>query len=195
MVPAGGRTGWQNEGMTGCRRRLFVLALAMAACRTSDPQLAPGVTVEEAAYPEHMALPKPISSRVALRAATAALERRGVRGVRICHLDWIVAPLGAAIVQATGRWETKAGRFNAFAISIYDGTEAKYGHRGGDEHYVVARGIDASGAEVLYDSARVSGPQFFRYEDIDDATVLEGTFEFVSHETLEELPRTCGLRD
>ena len=181
--------------MTGCRRRLFVLAFAVAACRTSDPQLAPGVTVEEAVYPEHTALPKPISSRVALRAAAAALERRGVRGVRICHVDWIAAPFGAAIVQATGRWEAREGRFNAFAISIYDGTEARYGHRGGDEHFVVALGADVSGAEILYDSARVSGPQFFRYQDIDDVTERELMFEFVSRETLEELPRTCGLRD
>ena len=146
------------------------------------------MTIEEALYPEHTTLPKAISSRVALRAAAAALERRGVRDVRICRLHWIVAPLGAAIIQATGRWETTAGRFEAFAISIYDGTEAKYGYRGGGVNFVIGRGTDAAGTEILYNSSKVGGPQFFRYQPSED----EISFEFVSRQQLEQLPRTCG---
>jgi len=168
--------------------------LLMLACRPVDPYLAPGLVLPEASYPERTTLPKPISPREALRAAVGALERRGVRNVRICHLDWIVAPLGAAIFQATGRWDTPAGRFDAFVVSIHDGTEAQYGSLGGAENYVVGRGVGNAGMEIFYDSARVSGPQFFRFEEVGEETEREAMFEFVSRETLRQLPSTCGVR-
>jgi hypothetical protein len=169
--------------------------VAVLGCRTFDPPLAPGLKLSEARYPGTSSHRKAIPARVAVRAAAAALERRGVRDVRICRLNWIVAPLGAAIVQATGRWDTAAGRFEAFAIAIHDGTEAQYGDWGGKEYFVVGRGIDAASAEILYHSVRVDGPNFFRYQDVDDVTELELMFEFVSREQLEQLPRTCGRGD
>lgn len=140
-----------------------------------DTYLRREFVMNEPQYPEQWHLPRPISPRQALRFAVEALERRGVRGIRMCEITWIQAPLGAAIIQATGGWKRGGSSFDAFALAIRDGTEAKRGHPAGEEAYLVARGIGADGKETYHTSGE------------DDLL-----FEFVSREELRALPKKCG---
>lgn len=66
----------------------------------------------------------PITSRVAKQSAIRSLEQRGVRDVRLCSIDWIVAGVGAVLIYATGRWDLEEVHFEAFFVAIHDGTEA-----------------------------------------------------------------------
>jgi hypothetical protein len=93
-----------------------------------------------------------------------------------------VAGIGAAIIHATGRWEKDGAVFYAFAVAINDGSDAKYGLAGGTENFVMARGVDRSGAEIFYDSDRI-----LRYGEMEPEA-----FGFVSREELMELPARCA---
>jgi len=148
--------------------------------------------VREASYPENWQPPMPITARVAMLSAIRSLEQRGVRDVRLCSIDWIAAPVGAALIYATGRWDLEGVHFEAFFVAIHDGTEAQYGHYGGDVYLVNARGFDRAGNETYYDTGGEGGPRLKRYADFD--TDDELMFESVSPETLKALPKTCGLR-
>lgn len=127
-----------------------------------ESSLGRGVILEEATIPETWSLPKPISAADAARAAIDALESRRVRDIRVCGLQWIQAPLGAAIVLATGRRDDR-NRFG-FAVGIHDGTDVQYG--------------DPAGKEFLFLSS-------------DLETNDELVYELVARETLQSLPRTC----
>ncbi|HET7710356.1 MAG TPA: hypothetical protein VFL80_00345, partial [Thermoanaerobaculia bacterium] len=127
-----------------------------------ESRLARGVRLEEATIPETWSLPKPISAAEAARAAIDALESRRIRDIRVCGLQWVQAPLGAAIVLATGRRDDR-NRLG-FAVGIHDGTEVQYG--------------DPAGKEFLFLPSDL---------ETDDELV----YEFVARETLQSLPRTC----
>jgi hypothetical protein len=171
------------------RRALALLVLV--ACTSTDRHLAPGFAIKEASYPEAWQGPQPISARRALRSAVSSLEARGVRDIRLCSIDWIVAPLGGAIIHALGRWENGGVSFRAFAVGIHDGTEVNYGLAGGAEFFVLARGVDARGVETYYYSGG-ERPVIFPYTDIAEDTDKELMFELVSREALAGLPVTCG---
>jgi len=173
----------------GSRLALIAVA-AMMACASVDNHFAPSLAVEEASYSEAYKGPRPISARQALRSALQSLEQRGVTDVRICRIHWIVAGYGAAIVQATGRWQKDAVTFNAFAVAIADGTEVRHGHAGGDELWVIARGVDQHGAETYYDSA--ANPTIQLYSEIAKDPDEGFVFEVVSREELAALPSKCS---
>jgi hypothetical protein len=134
----------------------------------------------------------PITARVAMLSAIRSLEQRGVRDVRLCSIDWMVAGVGAALIYATGRWDLEGVHFETFFVSIHDGTEAKYGHLGGDEHFMLARGFDRAGHETYYYTGGTT-PRTLRYADFDtdDDLMFES---LASRETLQNLRQTCGLR-
>ncbi len=140
--------------------------------------LARGVVLEEAVIPSTWSLPKPVAASDAVRFAIDALESRGVSDIRICGVQWIQAPLGAAIVLATGCWQSAESTFSAFAIALHDGTEVKYGDPAGKEYSFLARGADAKHREV-----------YFTGEGLEPEE--EYAFEFVSKETLGELAKKC----
>jgi len=164
------------------------LFAAAVSCSSLSGHFAPSLEIEEARYPDAYTGPKSISAREALQAAVHSLERRGVRDVRLCHIHWIVAGVGAAIVHATGHWERDDVAFNAFAVAIYDGTEVQHGLIGGTEHLVMARGVDHSGVQTWYYNDRI-----FRYSGIAVDPVLELMFELVTPEELAQLPAKCGI--
>ena len=170
------------------RRALALLVLV--GC-TSTRHLAPGFAIKEASYPEAWRGPQPISARRALRSAVSSLEARGVRDIRLCSIDWIVAPLGGAIIHALGRWENGGASFRAFAVGIQDGTDVKHGLAGGAEFFVLARGVDARAVETFYYSGG-ERPVLFPYTDIAEDPDKELMFELVSREALAALPVTCG---
>ncbi|HEY3057016.1 MAG TPA: hypothetical protein VGK31_13910, partial [Thermoanaerobaculia bacterium] len=77
--------------------RWMLTALIVVSCASLDTHLAPDLVIEEASYPETYAGPKPITARQALRSALHSLQHRGVRDIRLCHIHWVVAGIGAAI--------------------------------------------------------------------------------------------------
>jgi len=169
---------------------ILVAVVAFLACASRDDHFAASLELKEAVYPEAWQGPKPISARQALRSALQSLEQRGVTDVRICRINWIVAGYGAAIVQATGCWQKDAVSFNAFAVAIADGTEVQHGHAGGDELWVIARGVDKKGAETYYDSA--GSPTIQYYSEIAKDPNEGFMFEVVSREELAALPFQCS---
>lgn len=169
----------------------FILQIRGPKWEPLDTYLRPEFVMNEPRYPELWHGPKPISPRQALRFAVDALERRAVRNIRMCQIAWVQAPLGAAIIQATGRWERGGSSFDAFVFGIRDGTEAKHGHPAGDEAYLVARGAGADGKETYYTSGEKGGRErvlaYNPEPELDDLL-----FEFVSREELAALPKKCG---
>jgi hypothetical protein len=156
-----------------------------------DAYLASDLDLKEALYPEGYT-PIAIGAKEAVRFAVDALESRGVRDVRICQIDWIAAPLGAAIIQAAGQWTTGGATFDAFAVGIRDGTEIKYGLPGGQEFMLLARGVNAKGEETYYHS----GEEGVQAEILPYSSVPEEErdllFEFVDRDRLTSLPKRCG---
>ena len=185
-----------DRDVRGARqRRAKDLALALAAvialfaCASLDNHVAPGREVTEARYPEHHLGPEPISAKTALRSAVHTLENRGIADFRLCRINWIVAGYGAAIIQATGRWEQNGVKFDAFGIAIADGTDK--GHPGGKTLWVIAHGKDQSGIENWYNPGG-EGPAIQPYAEIAKDPDEGFMFEVVSREELIELPAKCG---
>jgi hypothetical protein len=151
-----------------------------------DRLLAPHLEVQEASIPDGWTLPRPMPAREAIGAAVEALESRGVTQITICRLEWIVAPLGAAIVLATGRWQTAGASFFAFSVGIHDGTEVRYGDPAGKEFMFLSRGTDSRHREVYFDGAQVRQASEL-VEPLDELL-----FEFTSREVLGGLRERCG---
>jgi len=169
----------------------FILEIRGPKWKPLDTYLRPEFVMKKASYPDQWHLPKAISPRQAIQFAVDALERRGVREIRICEIAWVVAPLGAAIIQATGSWKRSGSSFDTFVLGIRDGTEAKHGLAAGDEAYVVARGVGADRKEMYYTSLEKGGHErvleYGTEEAVDDVL-----FEFVSREELKALPNKCN---
>ncbi|MGZ5476876.1 MAG: hypothetical protein ACXW29_11890 [Thermoanaerobaculia bacterium] len=163
------------------------LFTAAVSCSSLSSHFVPSLEIEEARYPDAYAGPKPITARDAFRSALQSLERRGGRDIRFCQIRWQAAGTGAAIVLATGRLEKDGVVFNAFAVGIHDGTDAKYGLTGGKEYLMIARGTAANGAETYYDNGRI-----LPYTEIAGDPDLELMFEEVTREELMDLPAKCG---
>jgi len=175
------------------RAPAILVAVAFLACASLDRHFAPGLELKEAVYPETWQNPKPISARQALEFTLHSLERRGVCDIRLCQIHWIAAPVGGAIVHATGHWKKDGVDFETFALGIRDGTEAKYGLQGGDEFFVLARGRDAKGAETYYESGQKGySPRILRYSEIVGDPEKELIFEFTSRDEMAELPGKCS---
>lgn len=143
--------------------------------------LARGLVLEEQLPSPPGAMP----ASDAVRAAIDTLESYGVSDIRICRLRWVIAPLGAGIVLARGRWQFQRGTFSVFSIEVHDGTEARYGGFAGKLYTFLARGADAGDREMYFDGERVR--LFTEMDEPED----ELYFEFVSREELAALPDTC----
>jgi len=170
----------------------LIASFVVAGCASVGAELAPGFELSEAVYGERYSGPRPISAKQALRWAVHFLERRGVRDIRLCRLNWYQAGVGGAMVYATGMWKTGDVSYDSFAEFIHDGTEVNYGHIGGTEVFMVARGVDREGKETYYDSGGPDGPQILRYEEIVADPTLDLIFEYASREVLTGLRAQCG---
>jgi hypothetical protein len=165
------------------RARAFpwVVAVLAAACLHQDLHLRRGFVMKEAVYPEDSPL-RPIPARQAIRSAIQSLQARGVRRVRICAIAWVVAPLGGALIEATGQLEVQGIRLTAFSVGIHDGTEGQD---------LAAASFSSSGAAS---TARARSGFTFRGEGtVRSSSMTTTTLTCISGSSWRR-PRSCARR-
>jgi len=87
-----------------------------------------------------------ISPRRAARHAARVLRQAGVEEIQICQVDWIVAPVGGYIVDATGRLEQDGVVYTRFRVGVRDGSEEEDGaYVAGEPFVTIAHGEDRLG--------------------------------------------------
>ncbi len=174
--------------------KAFVIAVLLLAGPDESVKkyLRPGLKLPEASYYPPKTNPKPIRATQAVRYAVEALKRRRVRDIRICQFAWIVAPLGGALVDATGVQDLAGARYTTFRVGVRDGTEAKYGYRAGEEFMFIARGLNRAG-EVVWqptpgpDSDEVKNGFVGDYEFL----AVIGEYKFLDRKSFENLAESC----
>lgn len=87
-----------------------------------------------------------ISLKEALLFAIQRLEKKGIKEIKICESEWIVAPIGSYIIYAKGDFFTKDKHYSTFRIVIRDGSEDDLG----GEVAFLARGENESGNVIWY---------------------------------------------
>jgi hypothetical protein len=183
---------WSEDVVPRIGLAALLAAAISISCSSLDDHFAPDFVIVEPTYPEAWTGPQPIKARHALKSAVRSLEERGVRDVRLCKINWMVAGVGCALVRATGRWEFRGVHFDAFTVGVYDGTEEKSRNPGGKTFFVAAHGIDDAGRETWYDSAGYADdPHLFRYDELTDDDALR--FEMVDRGEMLGLPTTRGM--
>jgi hypothetical protein len=131
---------------------------------------------------------KPISPHQAAESGVRHLQTRGVKGIVICEIFWIAAPLGGYLVDAKGQATINGNDFSSFRVGIRDGSDYVSGNSSaGAEFVFIARGKNKSGQSVWYPSP---GPD---YELVEGGAVTEGmlAYEFLLN---REKFETLGTR-
>ena len=93
----------------------------------------------------------PISPRKACEFAIEHLERKGIKNIVICEVQWIAAPLSGYLVDTKARLTIDHQDYSTFRIGITDGFDEDTGKNpAGDEFVFIAFRKNAKGEAFWY---------------------------------------------
>jgi hypothetical protein len=129
---------------------------------------------------------KPLSSLEACRFAIHHLEKKGIKNIVICEVQWIAAPLSGYLVDLKGNLTIEGQDYSIFRIGITDSFEKYIKKTAGDEFVFIAYNKNKDGKTFWYPKP---GPDSDIFEEnimSDNILVYEFLLQRERFETLFE---------
>ena len=130
---------------------------------------------------------KTLSFDQAVSMGVARLQERDVHDIVICRFHWMVAPFGAAVMDAIGERILDGVRYTNFRIGVRDGSDfdpAVSQTQAGAVAFYIAHGV-RSGNERVWDPAPGPGATSLEGPFVPEYEFLTGTKDIRNFENLQ----------